>query len=160
ERRKNTNNVIGFYHHTSDTPFFQAIRERIKEGTVIVFPDDFSIEAYLRIHPLDSETTLVIPDKLTETKKYKAFCSVYNGEKNIIIWTRRILYYNLSRYDSILYIEDSLHKSAMRFGHTYKHLEILRRIAPESDFNITILSTLPSIESMYLLHTGVYKKTE
>lgn len=85
DRRKNTNNVIGFYHHTSDTPFFQAIREHIKGNTVIVFPDDFSIEAYLRIHPLDSETTLVIPDKLTETKKYKAFCSVYNGEKNIII---------------------------------------------------------------------------
>lgn len=46
----------------------------------------------------------------------------------------------------------------MRFGHSYKHLEILRRIAPESYFRITILSTLPSIESMYLLHTGVYEK--
>ncbi len=84
-KRKNTSTILGFYHHTSDVPFFQAIQEHIKGNTVVVFPDDFSIEAYLRTYPLDSETTLVIPDKLTETKKYKAFCSVYNGEKNIII---------------------------------------------------------------------------
>lgn len=156
--KKNIENTIGFYHHTSDTPFFEAIQEHIQGNTVIIFPDDFSIEAYIKIYPIDSETTLSIPDKLTETKRYKAFCSVYNGEKNIIIWTRRILYYNLSHYENILYIEDSLHSRAMRFGHTYKHLEILRRIVPESNFDITILSTLPSIESMYLLHTGVYKK--
>ena len=54
-------------------------------STVIVFPDDFAIDAYLEQYSFNPETTLVIPDKLTETKKYKAFCSVYNGEKNIII---------------------------------------------------------------------------
>lgn len=45
----------------------------------------------------------------------------------------------------------------MRFGHTYKHLEILRRMAMESDMSITILSTLPSVESMYLLREGIYE---
>jgi len=46
----------------------------------------------------------------------------------------------------------------MRFGHTYKHLEILRKIFQNSNFNIMIYSTIPSIESMYLLHSGIYKK--
>jgi primosomal protein N' len=85
---------------------------------------------------------------------------VYNGEKNIIIWTRRILYYNLSHYNNIVYIEDSLNKSAMRYGHRYKHLEILRNMSLNSHFNISILSTLPSIESMYLLHIGTYNWTK
>lgn len=153
----NSHKTIWFYHHTSDVPFFQAIWKYISNRTVLIFPDDFSIDAYIKLHPIDPDTTLIIPDKLTETKKYKAFCSVYNGEKNIIIWTRRILYYNLSYYENILYIEDALHTKAMRFNHTYKHLEILRKIASYSHFHITILSTLPSIESIYLLHTNVYK---
>ncbi|OIO78081.1 hypothetical protein AUJ87_00365 [Candidatus Gracilibacteria bacterium CG1_02_38_174] len=158
EKKITRDDSVGFYHHTSNESFFQEIQKQAIDRTVIVFPDDFSLEAYLRIYPINSETTLCIPDKLTETKKYKAFCSIYNGEKNIIIGTRRILYYNLSHYDRILYIEDSLHKSAMRFGHTYKHLEILRKIFQNSNFNIMIYSTIPSIESMYLLHSGIYKK--
>ncbi|OIP54114.1 hypothetical protein AUK10_01490 [Candidatus Gracilibacteria bacterium CG2_30_37_12] len=126
---------------------------------IIIFPDDFAINAYIKSFPVD-ENILVIPDALTETKKHKAYFSVYNGEKNIIIGTRRILYYNLSHYENILYIEDALHKTAMRFNHIYKHLEILRKMSSFSDFNITILSTLPSIESMYFLHTGTYIRTE
>jgi primosomal protein N' len=153
------NNPIQFYHHTKNTPFFESIQEKVTDDTVLIFPDDFSIEAYLKACPGDPENTLIIYDRLTETKKHKAFISVYNGEKNIIIWTRRILYYNLSRYVNILYIEDALHKTAMRFNHTYNHLEILRRMATESHLKITILSSLPSIESMYYLHTGTYNKT-
>lgn len=84
-KKEYSDSSIHFYHHTSDTSFFEAIKDQLKDNTVLVFPDDFAIEAYLKIHPIDPETTLVIPDKLTETKKYKAFCSVYNGEKNIII---------------------------------------------------------------------------
>lgn len=152
-------NPIQFYHHTSDVPFFEMIQKHIKGKTVIIFSDDFAINAYIKSFPVD-ENTLVVPDALTETKKHKTYFSIYNGEKNIIIWTRRILYYNLSHYENILYIEDVLHKTAMRFNHTYQHLEILRKIALHSDFRITILSTLPSIESMYLLHTGTYQKLE
>jgi len=76
---------IDFYHHTSNIPFLDTVRKFIEGNTVIVFPDDFSMEAYLRHCPIDPETTLVVPDTLTQTKKYKAFCSVYNGEKKIII---------------------------------------------------------------------------
>lgn len=43
------------------------------------------MDAYLKFDPSISEKACIIPEKLTETKKYKAFCSVYNGEKNIII---------------------------------------------------------------------------
>lgn len=82
---KRGDSVINFYHHTDKTPFFSAIRECTTGNTIIVFPDDFSLEAYIGSCPIDLENTLVIPDKLTETKKHKAFCSVYNGEKNIII---------------------------------------------------------------------------
>jgi primosomal protein N' len=76
---------ISFYHHTGDTSFFEIIQKHIEGNTVIIFPDDFSLDAFLQSYPIDLETTLIIPDKLTETKKYKAFSSVYNGEKNIII---------------------------------------------------------------------------
>lgn len=78
-------NTIHFYHHTSDAPFSETIREQMRERTILVFPDDFSIDAYLKSSPIDLESTLIIYDKLTETRKFKAFASVYNGEKNIII---------------------------------------------------------------------------
>ena len=152
------NNIIRFYHHTSDASFIESLQSHILPSTVIVFPDDFFLDTFLKYSPINPETTLVVPDALTETKKHKAYISVYNGEKNIIIWTRRILYYNLSHYDHIVYIEDALHKTAMRFNHTYKHLEILRGMASKSHLQITIFSSLPSIESIYLLHTGIYKK--
>ena len=85
DEEKGTPGAIRFYHHATGISFFSAVQEHVMENTILIFPDDFSIEAYLRFHPLDPDTTLVIPDKLTETKKYKAFCSVYNGEKKLII---------------------------------------------------------------------------
>jgi primosomal protein N' len=148
---------INFYHHISSTDFTDIIPSYIYNKTVIILPDDYAIEAYVRKNVLDPVTTLVIPDALTDTKKYKAFMSVYSGDKNIIIWTRRLLYYNLMRYDTILYIEDAMHRTAMRFWHSYKHLDVLRAISREKQFHISILTTLPSIESMYLLHTGIYE---
>lgn len=75
---------IQFYHHTDTTSFFEKIQKYIQGKTVIVFPDDFAIQAYLTHCPID-DSILVIPDSLTETKKHKAFFSLYNGEKNIII---------------------------------------------------------------------------
>lgn len=78
-------NVIGFYHHTDTSPFLRKVHEKTTDSTVLVFPDDFSIEAYLRTNAVHSENTLVVYDRLTETNKYKAYYSIYNGEKNIII---------------------------------------------------------------------------
>ena len=84
-RENISDNTINFHHHTSDTPLYQAIGKYMEDHTVLVFPDDFSIDAYLKSSPMSPESMLVIYDKLTETKKHKAFASVYNGEKNIII---------------------------------------------------------------------------
>ncbi len=155
-----TEQKIRFYHHADNPSFFQILHENIEWKTAIIFPDDFSLNAYFKAFSLDTENELTIPDSLTDTNKYKAFAVVYNWEKNIIIWTRRLLYYNLSQYENIFYIEDSLHKTAMRFMHTYKHLDILRRITLHAHLKVTIFSTLPSIESMYLLHSGVYEKSK
>ena len=156
----NPDPLICFSHHTDVSSFYKAVDENILWRTILVFPDDFAIDAYMRHASLKWDTTLIVHDKLTETKKHKAFFSVYNGEKNIIIWTRRILYYNLSRYDRVVYIEDAINKTVMRFNHTYKHLELLRRLAHYSHLHISIVSSLPSIESMYLLHTWVYRKAD
>lgn len=156
KNKKESLQKIHFHHSRESENFWETISSYIKEKSVIVFPDNYSLYAYLKKHRAD-ENVLVVPDSMTETKKHKAFRDIYNGEKNIIIWTRRILYYNLRAYDNIVYIEDSLNKTLMRFQHTYKHLEILRYMLP-GYFHTTLVSSLPSIESMYLLHTGTYTR--
>lgn len=151
---------ISFIHHTKTSSLSPIIAEYIearKKWVAIIFPDDFAIEGYIQDFPIDKNTTLIIQNSLSETRKYKCFRDVYNEEKTIIIWTRKLLYYNLSGFPHILYIEDALHTEAMRFQHTYKHIEVLNRIVSSGIFDITILSTLPSIESMYRLHEGKYK---
>jgi len=150
---------ISFIHHTQKTSISPLIRNYIddkKEGVAIIFPDDFAIDGFVTDIPTDEKETLIIHDSVTVTRKYKMFTQVYNGEKNIIIWTRGLLYYNLSHYPHILYVEDALNKRSMRFQHTYKHLDVVDRMAQSGLFDITILSSLPSIESMYRIHTGGY----
>jgi primosomal protein N' len=85
EEKRGQDGTIHFHHHGNSSSFFEKIRVSITEDTVVVFPDDFFIDAYLKFDPSISEKACIVPEKLTETKKYKAFCSVYNGEKNIII---------------------------------------------------------------------------
>ncbi|MDD2917197.1 MAG: hypothetical protein PHH70_05110, partial [Candidatus Gracilibacteria bacterium] len=97
ETKQYDGNKIHFSHHTSESPFFQAIQQSIYPpspsvrelgggldgrcprrqshqgssgemeergaeggGIVLVFPDDFSIDAYLRSYPHIPETTLVV----------------------------------------------------------------------------------------------------
>lgn len=151
---------ILFIHHTEKTPISSIIQKYIdekKEGVAIIFPDDFAIDGYILTISMDEKETLIIRDDITIRRKYKSFVQVYNGEKNIIIWTRGLLYYNLLHYPHILYVEDALNKRSMRFQHTYKHLDVMDRMAESGLFDITILSSLPSIESIYRIHTGKYK---
>lgn len=160
-QEKRQSSEIHFIHHTDSTPLSPLIKQYVwekKEGVAIIFPDDFAIEWYLRdIGWTPDDNSLIIPNNLSPTRKYKSFMQVYNGEKNIIIWTRGLLYYNLSHYPHILYVEDALNKRSMRFQHTYKHLDIVDQMAQSRLFDITILSSLPSIESMYRIHTEKYK---
>lgn len=152
---------ISFIHYTKDGSLSQMIQKYIdekKEGVAIIFPDDFAIDGYISDMSTDEKEALIIRDNITVTRKYKMFSQVYNGEKNIIIWTRGLLYYNLSHYPYILYVEDALNKRSMRFQHTYKHLDVIERMAESGLFDITILSSLPSVESMYRIHTGKYMK--
>lgn len=85
DRYESGANIVRLHHHMDNSSFLSKIQECITGNTAIIFPDDFAIENYLGSCGMDAGTTLVIQDRLTETKKYKAFCSVYNGEKNIII---------------------------------------------------------------------------
>ena len=85
EKKVISENLIHYHHHMECLTFFQMIQERITEKSIIIFPDDFAIDAYIRKCPIDPDTVLVIRDILTQTKKYKVMCAVYNGEKNIII---------------------------------------------------------------------------
>jgi hypothetical protein len=85
-KNKISPNDIRFYHHTNESDFFKVTQKFITDRTVVIFPDDFSIDGFLKGYPtIMLDSSIVIQDKLTETKKHKTFISVYNGEKNIII---------------------------------------------------------------------------
>lgn len=66
-----------------NTLIYQYLENR--EDVVLIFPDDFAIEGYLRRFPVDESRVLIIRDSITDTQKYKRWIDVYNGEKKIII---------------------------------------------------------------------------
>lgn len=146
-----------FYCNKTDV--FEKIIELIEENiwTVIVFPDDFMLEDFLKKHKEFEEKSIVYKNKLTYTKKYKSFIEAYNRSKNIIIWTRKILAYNLEAYEKILYVEDIFLKYLHSYNHKYKNLEILENLEKYGKFEINIIWKIPSLDLLFKASKGEYK---
>ncbi len=122
------------------------IEPYLSPGTVIVVPDTlFLLQLQDKI---DNEGVGFFSDDMTDTKKAQFWIDTYNKKYPIIIWTRRILYYNLQRYSQIVYLEDA-------FGSTYYHypihiqyLDILAYISSFCDVDITLLTSLPKLTTL------------
>ena len=148
---------ILFYCNKTDV--FEKIVELIDENiwTAIVFPTDFMLNDFLDIHDDIKDKSIIYKNSLSYTKKYKAFIEAYNRTKNIIIWTRKILAYNLEAYRKIVYVEDIFVKYLYSYNHKYKNLDLLENIANSWNFQINILGKIPSVDLMYKTWKKEYK---
>lgn len=110
---------------------------------IFCFPDDLFA---LSFFPKDMEKSELILNESTSTKKSQVWMDMYHAKEDIIIWTRRILYYNLQAYKRILYIEDSFWKEQFQYPTRIRTLDILRALADHTNIDIVIVSSSASLD--------------
>lgn len=124
------------------------IEPYLEDGTVIVVPDDIFLSQLK--NTLDSEEDIgFFFDDLTDIRKAQFWIDTYNKKNKIIIWTRRVLYYNLSRYSQIVYLEDAFGSKYYHYPIHIQYLDILAYISGISHFDITLLTSLPKLTTLH-----------
>ena len=128
----------------------------LKKNLVIVVPDDILLarfENFFQKNPeiLDKKI-MFYPSEMTETKRAQAFVDIYNKKSEIIIWTRRLLQYNLSRYDEIWYLEDSFSGEYFHYPVRIAYTDFLAHIADSEQFSIKIFSSTPRLKTLSQFH--------
>lgn len=138
-----------------DTVFSPSnIGDFLIEDTVLIFPDDMFLSSFedaidTNLEKLGQENTALTYAKFyaesTPTRRSQGWIDIYEKKYKIIVWTRRLLYYNLEKYKNIVYIEDAFGMEYYQYPTRIKNLDILKYIADSKQFNITILSSSPTL---------------
>ena len=129
--------------HAKDHPFSGTyLSEYTIPGSVILFPDDYFLYSFLE----KRDDIRSIAAESSPVQKAKSWIDAYEGNIPIFVWTRRLLYYNLSCYSHIYYIEDSFWDEDYQYPSRIRNLDILRCIANQKNINITILTSTATLE--------------
>jgi phosphoribosylpyrophosphate synthetase len=116
--------------------------------TVIILPDEYAMIPYQEYNK-DQEDVLFVSGDMTDVRRAQAWIDIANGKFRVIYWTRRIIYYNLSQYTHILYIEDALGPDYWHYPIRIRYsdiLDIFRVTNPNK--NITILTSIPTLTTL------------
>ena len=141
---KNKKSELIFFWETVITP--EVLKKYMIDGTVVICPDEFSLENYRKY--FEDESTLFLSGEATDTKKAKAWIDIHNGKFKQIFWTRRILYYNLTHYTNILYLEDAFGREYFHFPSRIHYLDVLFSLDQDPHFSIHILSSVPLLSTL------------
>jgi hypothetical protein len=136
---------VAIHHFISRTFSPPDLSEYLTDGSVIVFSSDMLMRVFTHGKVKDS-TILLLSASATATKKSQAWMDIYEWKYRIIVWTRRILYYNLSAYKNIVYIEDAFGVEHYQYPISIKSLDILDFIAENTPLDITIVTSSPSLD--------------
>ncbi len=153
---ENTNNPQLRILNFVDTIFNPStnIENFLEEGAVFIFPDDMFLSSFedaidTNLEKLGQENTTLTYSKFyaesTPTRRSQGWIDIYEKKYKIIVWTRRLLYYNLEKYKHIIYIEDAFGMEYYQYPTRIKNLDILRYIALSQKFDITIISSSPTL---------------
>ena len=137
-------------HHYIDSIFRREdISAYMKPKTVFIFPDDILLALFSAKKEDDHERDIsLIPTELTPARRVGAWIDTYNGKYSIIFWTRRLLYYNLCKYEHIIYIEDSFATEQYTYPIKIQNLDILRALDTTRSHTITLISSTLSLMTL------------
>lgn len=136
-------------HHFVDHIFSpKDIASYLDDGTICIFPDDIFLSLFSAEHRRID--IAMLPNDATPTRRAQAWIDIYEKKHNIIFWTRRILYYNLSRYRRIIYVEDAFALEQYSYPTTLKNLDILRAFSESHKHDITIVTSTPTLNLLSL----------
>lgn len=153
------NNIISLIYNIKNKNIIEIIENILKkiDDCVLVFPDDYSVFYFLENNKDFTKNAIIYKNSFTYNAKAKIFLEIFNKTKNIIIWTRKILQYNLKKYNNIIYIEDIFIKYNFSYIHKYKNIDIFDNLIKYWNFNWFIISTIPDITSIYKTRFKNYK---
>lgn len=165
------NHTIEFFHSTRVTP--AIIETYLTPNTLVILPDDILLRSCEQYFTRKSsiwdgnflwKQILFAYGDTTITRKIRGWVDVRNHKFSICFWTRRLLYYNLSKYQQILYIEDGFAREYFQHPLRYKHIDILRALSKYSSLDIRILTSIPALETLsklrnFSIHNITWKST-
>jgi primosomal protein N' len=131
------------------------IAKNIESKTVIICPDDFML---YKLEKELSETypdALFLPGEASDTKKARLWIEISQGKYLIIFWTRKVLYYNLSAFNQILYLEDAFCSEYYHYPTKIRYHDILSLLEEQSYFDITIMTSVPTLETLHRFHDSI-----
>jgi primosomal protein N' len=144
-------------HHYIDSIFSPSdIGQYLIPWSVFIFPDDILLSIFQESQK-DHGDIGVFPIDLTPAKRVKSWIDTYEAKYTIIFWTRRILYYNLSVYDHIFYIEDAFATEQYSYPTKIQNLDILKSLERGGRHNIKIISSTPSLQTLAYFQNGKIK---
>lgn len=129
-------------------PFF-------KDGIVIILPDDIMLKNFanfLETQEKWRESIFFLPHEITDTRRAQAWIDIFNKKYPIIIWTRRLLQYNVAQYDEIWYIEDAFSWEYYQYPVRMKNLDFLTHMVDSDQFSVKIFTSIPKITTLSLYH--------
>jgi primosomal protein N' len=133
-----------FFSETTITS--DILRPYLWEKTIIICPDDFSLENYRK--DFENEHTFFFSTDLTDTRKAKAWIDIRNGKYTQIFWSRRLLYYNLAHYTHIIYLEDAFGKEYFHYPSRIHYLDVLFSLERTEHMNVSILTSVPLLTTL------------
>lgn len=136
---------ITIHHYIKYAFSPKDLKKYLQPQSVIIFPDDMMLFSFLEWQKKE-DTILFIPTEATITKRTQAWIDIYEQKYEIIVWTRRLLYYNLSAYKNIIYIEDAFGGEQFQYPTSIRSLDVLCFISNTHSYNITVVSSSPSLE--------------
>jgi primosomal protein N' len=128
----------------------ELVESMISDRTVVILPDGYAMMPY-RLRYADRDDILFVHEDMTDIRRAQAWIDISNGLFPIIYWTRRILLYNLERYDHIIYVEDTLGSDYWHYPIHIDYLDILRMLAnARPPLRISIVTSTPRLTTLSL----------
>jgi hypothetical protein len=128
----------------------ELVESTISDPTIVILPDGYAMMPY-RMRYTDRDDILFVHDDMTDVRRAQAWIDISNGLFPIIYWTRRLLLYNLKRYDNIIYVEDTLGPAYWYYPIHIEYIDILRMLADtHPPFRISILTSTPRLATLSL----------
>lgn len=125
----------------------ENLESYLQDGTVVIFPDDLVMMPY-KTYFHDRDDIHYIENDATPTKRSQWWIDVKNKKYPIICWPRRLLYYNLSRYQHIIYLEDTISAYYWHYPIKIAYTDILRILSDTSTLSITLLTSIPTLTTL------------
>ncbi len=139
------NNPPEIHHYINHTFHPSDCNVYLTPGSVLIFPDDVMLYVFMEMKKKD-KTILFLPTESTSAKRVQAWIDIYEWKYEIIVWTRRLLYYNLTQYNNIIYIEDAFWSQQFQYPITLRSLDVLALQSAKMKQHITLVSSSPTLE--------------